>query len=126
MCEASALKHGGDLAQGIPWGRRVCPEVEAAHVYLCALSLDTDQPVSLTADPAWTEIFDVLSVATIKFEMLSTAPQSQVGLGASHLQGCGCSVHSQCPLQLCSHPPAPPSLQHHLHKGHKEWDFRHV
>ncbi|XP_006511856.1 DALR anticodon-binding domain-containing protein 3 isoform X3 [Mus musculus] len=43
VCEASALKHGGDLAQ----------------------------------DPAWTETFDILSVATIKFEMLSTAPQSQ-------------------------------------------------
>ncbi|XP_076433175.1 DALR anticodon-binding domain-containing protein 3 isoform X4 [Peromyscus maniculatus bairdii] len=43
VCKASALKHGGDLAQ----------------------------------DPAWTETFDVLSVATIKFEMLSTAPQNQ-------------------------------------------------
>nr|XP_009237299.3 DALR anticodon-binding domain-containing protein 3 isoform X6 [Pongo abelii] len=43
VCKASALKHGGDLAQ----------------------------------DPAWTEIFGVLSVATIKFEMLSTAPRSQ-------------------------------------------------
>lgn len=31
-------------------------------------------------DPAWTETFRVLSVATIKFEMLSTAPQSQVSL----------------------------------------------
>ncbi|XP_044240772.3 DALR anticodon-binding domain-containing protein 3 isoform X2 [Ursus arctos] len=30
------------------------------------------------ADPAWTEVFSVLSVATIKFEMLSTAPQSQL------------------------------------------------
>ncbi|PNI80722.1 DALRD3 isoform 14, partial [Pan troglodytes] len=30
--------------------------------------------------PAWTEIFGVLSVATIKFEMLSTAPQSQLFL----------------------------------------------
>ncbi|XP_077848878.1 DALR anticodon-binding domain-containing protein 3 isoform X4 [Macaca mulatta] len=46
VCKASALKHGGDLAQ----------------------------------DPAWTEIFGVLSVATIKFEMLSTAPQSQLFL----------------------------------------------
>ncbi|XP_007953501.1 DALR anticodon-binding domain-containing protein 3 [Orycteropus afer afer] len=42
--KASALKHGGDLAQ----------------------------------DPAWTEIFGILSVATIKFEMLSTAPQTQL------------------------------------------------
>nr|KAF6473828.1 DALR anticodon binding domain containing 3 [Rousettus aegyptiacus] len=31
----------------------------------------------LAQDPAWTETFRVLSVATIKFEMLSTAPQSQ-------------------------------------------------
>ncbi|XP_033062532.1 DALR anticodon-binding domain-containing protein 3 isoform X2 [Trachypithecus francoisi] len=46
VCKASALKHGGDLAQ----------------------------------DPGWTEIFGVLSVATIKFEMLSTAPQSQLFL----------------------------------------------
>ncbi|XP_074259993.1 DALR anticodon-binding domain-containing protein 3 isoform X2 [Saimiri boliviensis] len=44
VCKASALKHGGDLAQ----------------------------------DPAWTEIFNVLSVATVKFEMLGTAPQSQI------------------------------------------------
>ncbi|XP_075820701.1 DALR anticodon-binding domain-containing protein 3 isoform X2 [Microtus pennsylvanicus] len=43
VCKASALKHGGNLAQ----------------------------------DPAWTKTFDVLSVATIKFEMLSTAPQNQ-------------------------------------------------
>uniref|UniRef100_A0A8C6G4D4 DALR anticodon binding domain containing 3 n=1 Tax=Mus spicilegus TaxID=10103 RepID=A0A8C6G4D4_MUSSI len=49
VCEASALKHGGDLAQ----------------------------------DPAWTETFDILSVATIKFEMLSTAPQSQLLLAHS-------------------------------------------
>ncbi|KAG3270422.1 DALR anticodon binding domain containing 3, transcript variant X1 [Ictidomys tridecemlineatus] len=46
VCKASALKHGGSLAQ----------------------------------DPAWIEIFGVLSVATIKFEMLSTAPQSQLHL----------------------------------------------
>ena len=35
------------------------------------------------------EIFRVLSVATIKFEMLSTAPQSQVSLGALLGQGWG-------------------------------------
>ncbi|XP_035292634.1 DALR anticodon-binding domain-containing protein 3 isoform X1 [Cricetulus griseus] len=49
VCKASALKHGGDLAQ----------------------------------DPAWTKNFDVLSVATIKFEMLSTAPQNQLLLADS-------------------------------------------
>ncbi|XP_052043201.1 DALR anticodon-binding domain-containing protein 3 isoform X2 [Apodemus sylvaticus] len=49
VCEASSLKHGGDLAQ----------------------------------DPAWTETFDILSVATIKFEMLSTAPQNQLLLAHS-------------------------------------------
>ncbi|XP_006892987.1 PREDICTED: DALR anticodon-binding domain-containing protein 3 [Elephantulus edwardii] len=32
----------------------------------------------LTQDPAWTEIFGILAVATIKFEMLSTSPQSQL------------------------------------------------
>ncbi|CAO2633533.1 DALR anticodon-binding domain-containing protein 3 [Lemmus lemmus] len=34
----------------------------------------------LAQDPIWTKTFDVLSVATIKFEMLSTAPQNQVSL----------------------------------------------
>ncbi|XP_027980098.1 DALR anticodon-binding domain-containing protein 3 isoform X2 [Eumetopias jubatus] len=37
----------------------------------------------LARDPAWTEVFSVLSVATIKFEMLSTAPQSQLLLALS-------------------------------------------
>ncbi|KAM6169462.1 DALR anticodon-binding domain-containing protein 3 [Rhynchocyon petersi] len=34
----------------------------------------------LAQDPAWAEIFEILSVAAIKFEMLSTAPQSQLFL----------------------------------------------
>ncbi|XP_008851441.1 DALR anticodon-binding domain-containing protein 3 [Nannospalax galili] len=38
---------------------------------------------ALAQDPAWTDTFEILSVATIKFEMLSTAPQSQLLLANS-------------------------------------------
>ncbi|KAK2509614.1 hypothetical protein MC885_002714 [Smutsia gigantea] len=74
VCEASALKHGRDLtpgASGYPgwalgWGHVIC-------------SMPADQLTgSAPSDLAWTEVFRVLSVATIKFEMLSTAPQSQL------------------------------------------------
>lgn len=51
------------------------------------------------SDPAWTETFRVLSVATIKFEMLSTAPQSQVSLGAPQDQDWG-MVCGGCPPSL--------------------------
>ncbi|XP_040850365.1 DALR anticodon-binding domain-containing protein 3 [Ochotona curzoniae] len=36
--------------------------------------------VDMAQDPAWTERLGVLSAATIKFEMLSTAPQNQLSL----------------------------------------------
>ncbi|XP_068413260.1 DALR anticodon-binding domain-containing protein 3 isoform X4 [Eschrichtius robustus] len=53
-------------------GTLTAPEYyELRHAQVCKAS-------ALKHDPAWMEIFRVLSVATIKFEMLSTAPQSQL------------------------------------------------
>ncbi|XP_057560400.1 DALR anticodon-binding domain-containing protein 3 isoform X4 [Hippopotamus amphibius kiboko] len=49
---------------------------ELRHAQVCKASA-LKHGRDLAQDPAWTEIFSVLSVATIKFEMLSTAPQSQ-------------------------------------------------
>ncbi|XP_057560397.1 DALR anticodon-binding domain-containing protein 3 isoform X2 [Hippopotamus amphibius kiboko] len=50
---------------------------ELRHAQVCKASA-LKHGRDLAQDPAWTEIFSVLSVATIKFEMLSTAPQSQL------------------------------------------------
>lgn len=50
---------------------------ELRHTQVCKASA-LKHSVDLVEDPAWTEIFRVLSVAAIKFEMLSTAPQSQL------------------------------------------------
>lgn len=63
---------------------------------------------STPTDPTWTEVFSVLSAATIKFEMLSTAPQSQVSPGARQDQGlwnrrchaCSCAPVPQLLLAL--------------------------
>nr|XP_058931125.1 DALR anticodon-binding domain-containing protein 3 isoform X5 [Kogia breviceps] len=53
-------------------GTLTAPEYyELRHAQVCKAS-------ALKHDPAWMEIFRVLPVATIKFEMLSTAPQSQL------------------------------------------------
>ncbi|XP_028340690.1 DALR anticodon-binding domain-containing protein 3 isoform X4 [Physeter macrocephalus] len=53
-------------------GTLTAPEYyEFRHAQVCKAS-------ALKHDPAWMEIFRVLPVATIKFEMLSTAPQSQL------------------------------------------------
>ncbi|XP_059965341.1 DALR anticodon-binding domain-containing protein 3 isoform X4 [Mesoplodon densirostris] len=53
-------------------GTLTAPEYyELRHAQVCKAS-------ALKHDSAWMEIFRVLSVATIKFEMLSTAPQSQL------------------------------------------------
>ncbi|XP_030877336.1 DALR anticodon-binding domain-containing protein 3 isoform X5 [Leptonychotes weddellii] len=46
------------------------------HAQVCKASA-RKRGRELARDPAWTEVVRVLSVATIKFEMLSTAPQSQ-------------------------------------------------
>ncbi|XP_055269764.1 DALR anticodon-binding domain-containing protein 3 isoform X1 [Moschus berezovskii] len=50
---------------------------ELRHAQVCKAS-SLKYGKDLEQDPAWTEIFRVLSVATMKFEMLSTAPQSQL------------------------------------------------
>ncbi|XP_030877333.1 DALR anticodon-binding domain-containing protein 3 isoform X1 [Leptonychotes weddellii] len=47
------------------------------HAQVCKASA-RKRGRELARDPAWTEVVRVLSVATIKFEMLSTAPQSQL------------------------------------------------
>ncbi|KFO18609.1 DALR anticodon-binding domain-containing protein 3 isoform X2 [Fukomys damarensis] len=50
---------------------------ELRHAQVCKASA-LKHGSHLAQDPAWTEISEVLTVATIKFEMLSTAPQSQL------------------------------------------------
>lgn len=99
VCKASARKHGRDLTSGVSWIPWLGFGVGTGHL-LCA---PRDQLTgSAPSDPAWTEVFRVLSVASIKFEMLSTAPQSQVSLGTPpgpwwRSRECG-----GCPLlQLC-------------------------
>lgn len=66
------------LGEQQPGGGRLRSTVGAGHPLPCLPRLGNSTP----ADPAWTEVFNVLSVATIKFEMLSTAPQNQVSPGA--------------------------------------------
>eukprot|EP00069_Balaena_mysticetus_P008490 bmy_05991T0 len=59
-------------------GTLTAPEYyELRHAQVCKASA-LKHGRDLAQDPAWMEIFRVLSVATIKFEMLSTAPQSQL------------------------------------------------
>ncbi|XP_004615320.2 DALR anticodon-binding domain-containing protein 3 [Sorex araneus] len=50
---------------------------ELRHTQVCKASA-LRHSMDLVQDPAWTDIFRVLSVAAIKFEMLSTAPQCQL------------------------------------------------
>uniref|UniRef100_A0A9L0TL91 DALR anticodon binding domain containing 3 n=1 Tax=Equus caballus TaxID=9796 RepID=A0A9L0TL91_HORSE len=50
---------------------------ELRHAQVCKASA-LKHGRDLAQDPAWTETFGVLAVASIKFEMLSTAPQSQL------------------------------------------------
>ncbi|KAF6312741.1 DALR anticodon binding domain containing 3 [Rhinolophus ferrumequinum] len=67
---------GSVKVAGTP-GTLTAPEYyELRHMQVCKASA-LKHSRDLTEDPAWTETFRVLSVATIKFEMLSTAPQSQ-------------------------------------------------
>uniref|UniRef100_A0A452VFQ1 DALR anticodon binding domain containing 3 n=1 Tax=Ursus maritimus TaxID=29073 RepID=A0A452VFQ1_URSMA len=64
-------------AAGAP-GTLTAPEYyDLRHAQVCKASA-LKHGRELARDPAWTEVFSVLSVATIKFEMLSTAPQSQL------------------------------------------------
>ncbi|XP_026954507.1 DALR anticodon-binding domain-containing protein 3 isoform X7 [Sagmatias obliquidens] len=59
-------------------GTLTAPEYyELRHAQVCKASA-LKHGRDLAQDSAWMEIFRVLSVATIKFEMLSTAPQSQL------------------------------------------------
>ncbi|XP_034339889.1 DALR anticodon-binding domain-containing protein 3 isoform X3 [Arvicanthis niloticus] len=61
---------------GVPGTQMTAPEYyRLRHAQVCQAS--ARKHGDLAQDPAWTETFDILSVATIKFEMLSTAPQSQ-------------------------------------------------
>ncbi|XP_004625130.1 DALR anticodon-binding domain-containing protein 3 isoform X2 [Octodon degus] len=57
---------------------------ELRHAQVCKASA-LKHGGSLTQDPEWTEILEVLTVATIKFEMLSTAPQGQLLLTESSI-----------------------------------------
>ncbi|KAM7063420.1 DALR anticodon-binding domain-containing protein 3 isoform 2-T2 [Molossus nigricans] len=90
---------------GVP-GTLTAPEYyELRHTQVCKAST-LKHSGDLAQDPAWTETFRVLSVATIKFEMLSKAPQSQVSLGAPQDQdwgGTGCVV-AVLPLCICAIP----------------------
>ncbi|XP_035956518.2 DALR anticodon-binding domain-containing protein 3 isoform X4 [Halichoerus grypus] len=64
-------------AAGAP-GALTAPEYyELRHAQVCKASA-RKRGRELARDPAWMEVVRVLSVATIKFEMLSTAPQSQL------------------------------------------------
>ncbi|XP_003476705.1 DALR anticodon-binding domain-containing protein 3 isoform X2 [Cavia porcellus] len=57
---------------------------ELRHAQVCKAST-VKHGDSRVQDPAWTEILEVLTVATIKFEMLSTAPQGQLLLSDSSI-----------------------------------------
>ncbi|XP_021115427.1 DALR anticodon-binding domain-containing protein 3 isoform X2 [Heterocephalus glaber] len=62
---------------GAPSTLMTAPEYyELRHAQVCKASA-LKHGSDLAQDPAWTEISELLTVATIKFEMLSTAPQSQ-------------------------------------------------
>lgn len=86
-----------------PGSPLLCSAGGAAHLLPCLW-----RPTDFTpSDPAWTDVFSILSVATIKFEMLSTAPQSQVSRGGlqdrgldSSRGGCSCAPIPQLLLAL--------------------------
>ncbi|XP_045352753.1 DALR anticodon-binding domain-containing protein 3 isoform X1 [Leopardus geoffroyi] len=88
-------------------GTLTAPEYyELRHAQVCKASA-VKHGRDLAQDPAWTEVFSVLSVATIKFEMLSTAPHGQVSLGDLQDQGldstcggCSCAPIPQLLLAL--------------------------
>ncbi|XP_036984276.2 DALR anticodon-binding domain-containing protein 3 isoform X3 [Artibeus jamaicensis] len=61
---------------GVPSTLTAPEYYELRHAQVCKASA-LKHSRDLAQDPAWTETFRVLSVATIKFEMLSKAPQSQ-------------------------------------------------
>ncbi|XP_003800626.1 DALR anticodon-binding domain-containing protein 3 isoform X1 [Otolemur garnettii] len=63
---------------GAPGTLMTAPEYYAFHHAQVCKASALKHSGDLTQDPAWVEIFEILSMATIKFEMLSTAPQSQL------------------------------------------------
>ncbi|XP_012626673.2 DALR anticodon-binding domain-containing protein 3 isoform X1 [Microcebus murinus] len=68
---------------GAPGTLMTAPEYyKFRHAQVCKASA-LKHSEDLAQDPAWMEIFGILSVATIKFEMLSTSPQSQLLLALS-------------------------------------------
>ncbi|XP_036905668.1 DALR anticodon-binding domain-containing protein 3 isoform X7 [Sturnira hondurensis] len=62
---------------GVPSTLTALEYYELRHAQVCKASA-LKHGRDLAKDPAWTETFRVLSVATIKFEMLSKTPQSQL------------------------------------------------
>ncbi|XP_012509609.1 PREDICTED: DALR anticodon-binding domain-containing protein 3 isoform X3 [Propithecus coquereli] len=80
------LKHlvcGPVKVAGAPGTLMTAPEYyKFRHAQVCKASA-LKHSEDLAQDPAWIEIFGILSVATIKFEMLSTTPQSQLLLALS-------------------------------------------
>ncbi|XP_055485895.1 DALR anticodon-binding domain-containing protein 3 isoform X2 [Psammomys obesus] len=75
--EQKHLVCGPVKVAGVPATLMTAPDYyKLRHAQVCKAS-------SLKHDPAWIKTFDVLCVATIKFEMLSTAPQSQLLLADS-------------------------------------------
>ncbi|XP_016058322.1 PREDICTED: DALR anticodon-binding domain-containing protein 3 isoform X2 [Miniopterus natalensis] len=62
---------------GVPGTLTAKEYYELRHTQVCKASA-LKHSRDLAQDPAWTETFRVLSVAAIKFEMLSKAPQSQL------------------------------------------------
>ncbi|KAM8758607.1 DALR anticodon-binding domain-containing protein 3 isoform 1-T2 [Rhynchonycteris naso] len=64
-------------AIGVPSTLTAPEYYELRHAQVCKASA-LRHSKDLAQDPAWTETFRVLSTATIKFEMLSKAPQSQL------------------------------------------------
>ncbi|XP_036733517.2 DALR anticodon-binding domain-containing protein 3 isoform X2 [Manis pentadactyla] len=62
---------------GVPGSLTASEYYELRQAQVCKASA-RKHGRDLTSDLAWTEVFRVLSVASIKFEMLSTAPQSQL------------------------------------------------
>uniref|UniRef100_A0A8C9AT76 DALR anticodon binding domain containing 3 n=1 Tax=Prolemur simus TaxID=1328070 RepID=A0A8C9AT76_PROSS len=68
---------------GAPGTLMTAPEYyKFRHAQVCKASA-LKHSEDLAQDPAWIESFGILSVATIKFEMLSTTPQNQLLLALS-------------------------------------------
>ncbi|XP_055485896.1 DALR anticodon-binding domain-containing protein 3 isoform X3 [Psammomys obesus] len=81
--EQKHLVCGPVKVAGVPATLMTAPDYyKLRHAQVCKAS-SLKHGEDLAQDPAWIKTFDVLCVATIKFEMLSTAPQSQLLLADS-------------------------------------------